>query len=195
MVREYPELDNQISAPHTEELTDENHVILVNNAANQLMGIREEVRKGQAAQAKVMSTRSSKVLPEAFIGDYVALPIPEVDRSAASAPNLICRIVDIDYSKNLFELVSEAGVLDILFARNSFEKLDTPDLSVTFKLDKKISVRSAASEIDIAGGQGMVRCNCAGECATNRCSCFKSKLECNSRCHHNNSKCKNKNKN
>ena len=123
------------------------------------MGIREEVRKGQAAQAKVMSTRSSKVLPEVFIGDYVALPIPEVDRSAASAPNLICRIVDIDYSDNLFELDLQRVKLTLQVAK---EWLDATAL---------VSVQAL------------------------RCSCFKSKLECNSRCHHNNSKCKNKNKN
>ena len=51
------------------------------------------------------------------IGDFVVLPIPDVDRSVSSAPNLICRIVDIDYQYNVHELACEAGVLSVMFAR------------------------------------------------------------------------------
>ena len=51
------------------------------------------------------------------IGDFVVLPIPDVDRSVSSAPNLICRIVDIDYQYNVHELECEAGVLSVMFAR------------------------------------------------------------------------------
>ena len=154
------------------------------------MGIREDVRAGQAAQAVVMTTRSRKVLSEVQIGDYVTLPIPDVDRSVASAPNLICRIVDIDFTTNLNELACEAGVLDILFARNCFGKLDSEVLNVKIKLDKKLSVRAAASDVDIC--DGLLKCNCLGECLNKRCQCLKSNLKCNSRCHHNNSKFKNK---
>ena len=174
------------------EISDENHAFLVNAAANTLMGVRETVREGQANQAKVMLTRSRKYLCPVEIGDYVTLPIPVVDRSASSAPNIICRIVDVDYDKNIHELACEAGVLNIKFARNCFEKLDSKVLNVKIKLDKALSVREAASEIDIGGGQGMLKCNCKGECANRVCTCKKNNLLCNSRCHHNNSKCKNK---
>lgn len=51
------------------------------------------------------------------IGDYVTLPIPKVDRGLSEPPNLICRIVAIDFN----ELACEADVLDTLFSRNTFD--------------------------------------------------------------------------
>ena len=65
------------------------------------MGIREAFSDEQAKQAARMLTRSSKYLEEFEIGDYVALPIPNADRSVSSAQNIICRIIDIDYHHNL----------------------------------------------------------------------------------------------
>ena len=41
------------------------------------------------------------------------------------------------------------------------------------------------------GGQGFVFCTCKGTCETQKCSCFKAGRKCNSRCHKNNTKCKN----
>jgi hypothetical protein len=152
-----------VETNNNQSLSDENHAHLIDAAANTLLGIRQTVSDGQAAQAKVMLTRSRKYLGEVEIGDYVTLPIPDVDRSVSSAPNLICRIVDIIYEKNLHELACEAGVLNILFARNCFEKIETSILNVNIKLDKSLSVREAAGVIDIGGGQGMLKCNCKGD--------------------------------
>ena len=121
--------------------------------------VMNSVTNGQAKQAKMMLTRSGKYLGECEIGDYVTLPIPQVDRSISSAPNLICRIVDIDYRYSMYELACEAGVLNILFARNCFEKLESKVLDVKISLEKALSVREAASAVDIGGGQGMVKCN------------------------------------
>lgn len=47
----------------------------INQAANELLGIRESVRQNQHKQAEKMRTRSKKYLPEVNIGDYVLLPI------------------------------------------------------------------------------------------------------------------------
>ena len=182
----------QLEISHTNELDSEDHAALVEANANALMGIREAVRVGQAAQAEKMLTRSKKYLGPVEIGDFVNLPIPEVDRSLSSAPNLICRIVDIDYNHNVHELACEAGVLNVLFARNCFDKLDSTNLNVQVKMDKKVSVREAAGLVDIGGGQGMRKCNCTANCLKNSCTCKKNKLLCNSRCHHNNTSCKNK---
>ena len=43
----------------------------------------------------------------------------------------------------------------------------------------------------VLGGQGMRRCDCQGTCDTKRCACFKNGQACNSRCHKNNTQCKN----
>ena len=170
----------------------DDHAALVEANSNVLMGVREAVRVGQAAQAEKMLTRSKKYLAPVEIGDFVTLPIPDVDKSVTSAPNLICRIVDIDYKYNLHELVCEVGVLSIMFARNCFDRLEASDLSIIMNLDKQVSVREAARLIDIGGGQGMLKGNCNSACQTGKCKCKDRKVLCNSRCHHNNTKCKNK---
>ena len=76
-----------------------------------------------------------------------------------------------------------------MFARNCFEKLDSAQLGIEVRMDISVSVRKVAGEIDIGGGQGMLRCNCTTTCSNGRCSCKKANLKFNSRCHHNNSKC------
>ncbi|RNA29266.1 KRAB-A domain-containing 2-like [Brachionus plicatilis] len=154
-----------------------------------MLGIRDNVRTNQGKQAELMKLRSKKYIPEVNIGDFVTLPIPEVE---TEAPNLICRIVDIDYDKSLHELASEAGVLNTLFARNCFELIKDCVVDIQVKLDKSLSVLEAVSQLSIGGGQGMVKCNCTSQCLTNRCSCKKGGLLCNSRCHGGNSSCKNK---
>ena len=55
-------------------------------------------------------------------------------------------------------------------------------------LVKKVSLtlRTAVIGQSTSGGQGYQKCNCSGgrkKCTTNRCSCYKAKLQCNSRCH------------
>ena len=79
-----------------------------------------------------------------------------------------------------------------MFARNCFDRLEASDLSIIMNLDKQVSVREAARLIDIGGGQGMLKCNCTSTCQTGKCKCKDRKVLCNSRCHHNNTKCKNK---
>ncbi|CAF0710231.1 unnamed protein product [Brachionus calyciflorus] len=101
-------------------------------------------------------------------------------------------IWNIDHEKSLYELACEAGVLDTLFARNSFDLVKNCSFEFEIKLTRKLSVRQAVREISIGGGQGMSKCNCTGGCLTNRCSCKKSGLLCNSRCHGANSNCRNK---
>ncbi|RNA38810.1 KRAB-A domain-containing 2-like [Brachionus plicatilis] len=164
---------------------DEQPIAEIMRKADTLLGIRNTVFKQRR-------TRSKRYVPEVSTGDYVALPIPDVDRGLCEARNLICRIVDIDYDKSLYELACEAAVLDTMFARNSFDLVKDCSVEVEVRLDKKLSVRQAVKEQSIGGGQGILKCNCTEGCLTNRCSCKKAGLLCNSRCHGANDSCKNK---
>ncbi|CAF1013044.1 unnamed protein product [Brachionus calyciflorus] len=165
----------------------------IDKAANELLGIRESVRENQEKQAESMRTRSKKYLPEANIGDYVLLPIPDVDKGLTEAPNLICRIIDIEYERSLYELACEVGVFTEMFARNCFDLVKDSNILLNIRTDKTVKgVRAAVTELSIGGGQGMIKCNCTSQCSTNRCSCKKSKLLCNSKCHGSNPGCKNK---
>jgi hypothetical protein len=159
--------------------------------ANALIGIRETVQRNLLQQADRMTRRSRKFLPEVKIGDFVTLPCLDVDRGHTDPPNIICRVVDIDYEHSLFELACEAGVLSILYARNAFD-IVYGDIDVKIRLDVKVGVREAIKKISIGGGQGMLKSNCTATCMTNRCSCKKNNLLCNSHCHGGNSSCKNK---
>ena len=92
--------------------------------------------------------------------------------------------MDLGLSRSLYKIC--------FTLRNCFDKLEAKDLTVKIKLDKLVSVREAASAVDIAGGQGFLRCNCGGNCSKLICKCKKSKVLCNSRCHQSNNKCINK---
>ena len=90
----------------------------------------------------------------------------------------------------MHELACQAGVLKVLFARNAFDKSDGSVDGI--RADVVTTVREAVALLSVFGGQGMLKCNCTGSCATNRCSCKKNSLLCNSRCHGGNNKCSNK---
>lgn len=159
--------------------------------ADKLLGIRESVRKNQQDQADKMLKRSSKYIGEVEIGDYVILPIPNPDKGLTEPHNLICRVIDIDYVTDLYELCCEAGVLDDMFARNAFDRVEG-NLELNMRLDKRIGKRAAVTALSVGGGQGMVKCECTSACATKRCGCRMKNILCNSKCHGGNSNCKNK---
>jgi hypothetical protein len=137
-----------------------------------------------------MKTRSQKFMEPCEVGEFVALAVPAVDLGPTDAPNLICEI--IEKRDELYRLACEAGILDIFFARNAFNKLACSDFNVAINKSTSIGVRAAVASLSLGNGQGMVRCSCTQACATNRCQCKKLKLLCNSRCHGGNNLCKNK---
>ena len=94
----------------------------------------------------------------------------------------------------LYTICVKSGILKGTFARNQFDicpqaLLQESDVNHT----RTVTLRAAVSEESASGGQGFIRCNCAGsnKCQSNRCKCFKSKMKCSSRCH-NSLSCKNK---
>ena len=49
--------------------------------------------------------------------------------------------------------------------------------------ETSISVREAASQQSLSGGQGFLKCSCKSKCSRNRCKFKKNGVQCNSRCH------------
>ena len=47
----------------------------------------------------------------------------------------------------------------------------------------ELGIREAMKSVSVGLGQGLVRCNCSGKCANRRCSCYDSKIGCNTKCH------------
>ncbi|RNA24308.1 hypothetical protein BpHYR1_014381 [Brachionus plicatilis] len=84
--------------------------------------------------------------------DEEAVEDAHVEASANSllglteAPNLVCRVIDVDYEKNLYELVCEAGVLVDLFSKNMFDLASNCSLDLEFRTDKQVKgIRQAVN--------------------------------------------------
>ncbi len=71
-----------------------------------------------------------------------------------------------------------------------------PDKNTYYNLEGvdyiEIGIREAMKAVSVGLGQGFVRCNCNGKCATNRCGCYQGKIGCNTKCHPKNKSCTNK---
>jgi hypothetical protein len=159
--------------------------------SDRLLGIREKARLGQAKQAERMRGRSEAYLPDVAIGDFVTLHVNRVDLGLTDAPNLTCRIIDINWDTCLYELASGAGVLEVKYPRNAFDR-QISELTVPVRTDVKVGVREAVKALSIGGGQGVFKCNCTKKCLTNLCKCKSNGVFCNSRCHGSNKICENK---
>lgn len=146
---------------------------------------RSRARKAQLSQAERMLRRSRATNVPVTRGDNVTVPIPLVDRGRGDPRNLIAVVLDRD-DNDMYRLAVRHGVLKGKYSRNQFhlcsEKLHQID---DMNTSAEIALRVAVNMQSKHGGQGFVRCNCAGSnrCTSNRCKCFKSSVKCNSRCH------------
>ena len=123
----------------------------------------------------------------------MAISIPLVDRGRGDPRNILGVIMDRKDSDQ-YTICVKSGVLKGNFSRNQFDicpqkLLKDSDVNQT----RTITLQAAVSLESASGGQGYVKCGCAGKkkCGTNRCKCFKTKIKCSSRCH-NSLTCKNK---
>lgn len=146
---------------------------------------RRRARTAQLKQAERMLRRSRSINVPATRGDNVTVAIPLVDRGRGDPRNLIAVVLDRD-NNDMYKLAAKHGILQGKYSRNQFslcsEKLyQIEDMNTT----TEVALRAAVKMQSRSGGQGFVRCNCAGanRCESNRCKCFKSSVKCNSRCH------------
>ena len=141
-----------------------------------------------------MVKRSKRIMSSVLIGYKVTVPIPHVYRGRADQRNLIGFVVECS-DTNLYTIAVKGGVLNGKCSRNQFDVCATAIYSTRdVATDKYIPLRSAVQIESKCGGQGFTRCNCLGtkKCQTNRCRCFKAKLQCNSSRCHSSLPCKNK---
>ena len=96
------------------------------------------------------------------VGDNAAVPIPHVDRGRGDPRNIYEIIIDCD-ENDMYAICVKAGILKGKFTRIQFDLcpqrlLTDADVNQT----KSVTVRQAANHESYCGGQGYVRCNCAG---------------------------------
>ena len=137
---------------------------------------------GIKKQAAKMVARSSRSLKDLKIGDNVAVPVSQFDRSKGDAPNVIGVIISInEYG---YVVGTKSGIIRGVMARNQLESIKFCGLIEETVPDKEMTLREIVRDQSICGGQGFKKCSCLrGNCRTSRCACFKSDLLCNSACH------------
>ena len=65
-----------------------------------------------------------------------------------------------------------------------YKKIGLPTLFIQdISKDEPKSLKEIARLQSVAGGQGLLKCDCKGGCKTNRCKCKQANMLCNSRCH------------
>ena len=181
-----------------DNLADTDIVLFKSVAALEERGtyIRESRKRAgdaQRSQAEKMVKRGRRNVIHGQIGDNVVIPIPMVDRGRCDPRNIVGIITDRN-DNDMYTLAVKSGVLKNKYIRNQFDVCAQRLLTENdVDLNNQVSLREAVSLASSSGGQGFVKCNCAGKsrCESNRCKCYKAKVKCNSRCH-NTLICKNK---
>lgn len=125
------------------------------------------------------------MLPNVDLGDCVLINIDKVDRGPGDPPNLLAVVTDI--KNGVYQVGTSEGIIKSWFNRVDIKKSTSNFISLNQVCTKQfISLREAVSKESLFNGQGYVKCLCQPskvQCKTNRCQCFKAKLQCNSRCH------------
>jgi hypothetical protein len=159
--------------------------VLIDELQSSIQSHRKRAREGLTKQAERMIKRSKIVLALGDHGDNVSIPIPLVDRGRGDPRNILGVILDRDIN-DMYRIAVRAGVLCGRYSRNQFDLCAYRLLTLEdVCADKEVTLRAAVQSESKCGGQGFVKCNCKGtdKCKSNRCKCFKAKLQCNSRCH------------
>lgn len=120
------------------------------------------------------------------VGDAVLAKMNNVDLGSADAPNIVCIILE-KVDDKMFRLGHTSGTIAECFPFHVLTKIDNSafNLKIEDIPDKEVTLREAIRSVSIDNGQGFKACNCVtGTCGKGtRCTCFKSGLKCNSRCH------------
>lgn len=138
-----------------------------------------EILENQAKRMKLISDAS---LPEAETSTTIALEVPIVDkgREVVRTP--------INISNNSFQLATKDSIIEGL--NSSIEFNTHPDIIVPKDMPHlEHLIKTTRS---IGANEGFIRCFCKKNCLSNKCSCFKYKKFCTSKCHSNLLYCCNK---
>jgi len=121
-------------------------------------------------------------MPPLRVGDNALVKITEFDRGRADPANLIVVILEI-HDGTKYVVGTKHGRLDRRLERNALDTTRYNAISLTDVPGVEYSLRELVKLASVGTGQGYRRCLCRQKCGTNRCSCFKGGLKCNSACH------------
>ena len=189
--------DDQLNAPNTPTRSANKRNIPAYDTPNR-GALRQTAMGSLEKQADMIKKKFKAHAGPLAVGTVCLLKVPQVDRSKtdpSSVPVVVVKTVSHDFHT----VVCKGGVLNTNYGRESLliQENQTPELHELGEAFKnwetmpRISVRQAVASISLTGGQGFQKCNCAGNCTKNTCSCQKAKVLCNSRCHAGNTCCLN----
>lgn len=167
---------------------------LLCSRGKKLLDTRQNCFNRQKLAAQKMVTFTQTLFPPLQIGDTVTVAVPSVDRGPLDFANILGII--IAQKNDLYRIGTKHGIVKDFYARPDIIKCSANTLVLEDVPENIISMREAAGQQSLTGGQGFKKCRCQAnktQCQTNRCVCFKAGMLCNSRCH-SSSTCKNKNK-
>ncbi len=147
--------------------------------------------------------KPSRVLQIWFfkLGDVVLVPLDDVDRTKVDGASLVGVIVSINKDKSNCRVAIKNGLLHRVYvfhtlgavpkASNNQVTNDLEDVFNNWKGLPNITEQEAACFVLSVGDQGMVKCNCKGDCRTNSSACRKAGRLCSPCCHRKSKCCKN----
>jgi hypothetical protein len=174
----------------------------------------EDVRKASATQREKMIQRyATKHNIQRFeIGDNVSVRVPRKARPAKALLRLFCQVIAKPHPDR-YKLLSEHGLLDRHYSTADLERLPStislslPDITeaATISLQKAAElsylpsttvsqphIRTTVQVFEHRNSpHKQVSCSCKLRCTSGKCSCYKAKRSCNSRCHPSNRQCVN----
>ena len=165
---------------------------LRHNATVNLQNRADKVRERALSKSPTASFKA---------GDVCLVRLDDVDRTKVDGGNLVGVIVEINSDKSVAKVATKYGLLSRSYAYHKLQPVnekannritnDLQDAYENWRSIPKITEREAAQFISSVGGQGVIKCNCKGNCLANNCACKKAGRMCSSRCHRNSKCCKN----
>jgi hypothetical protein len=135
------------------------------------------------------------------LGDVVLVPSDNFDRTKVDGASLVGVIVSINKDKSTCWVAVKNGLLHRAYifhalgavpkSSNNWVTNGLEDVFYNWKGLPKITEQKVVCFVSSVGGQGMVKCNCKGDCTSNSCACRKAGRLCSSCCHRNSKCCKN----
>ncbi len=135
-------------------------------------------KKAESVKKRVNKTSATCVFK---LGDVVLVHLDDVDRTKVDAANIAGVVVSMAKDKLTCRVAVKEGVLHRSYvyhslrpvppASNDRKLMDLKDAFINWWGLPRITEREAARFILSVGGQGMVKCNCRGNCLSNICTC------------------------
>ena len=120
--------------------------------------------------------------PECHLGNCVQIHLKWMDTSRLDGGYLVGVVIRVTVGGKL-QIACKAGVIDHCFSRSHVTKLTgvSNDRKLN-NLEEVFQSYEGIPKITVRQGIQIQRCQCTGDCSTNRCRCRKNSVKCGNHC-------------